>query len=116
MMYLRHIVPNFILVFSMIIIWHKLLNRKINFKDPKLYISIVGLMIISVFNYLTINKFTRVILITIIFMFFFKFLFKENIHKTIVTPIFYQFLVFFSETIYALVVALINNKCSNFTL
>jgi len=99
MMYLRHIVPNFILVFSMIIIWHKLLNKKINFKDQKLYISIIGLMIISVFNYLTINRFIRVIIITIIFMFFFKFLFKENIHKTIVTPIFYQILVFVSEFI-----------------
>lgn len=97
--YVNYIFPNFILVLSMIIIWHKLLNRKINFKDPRLYISIVGLMITSFFNYFVINKFIRVIIITIIFMIFFKFLFKEKIQKTVLTPIFYQAMVFISEFI-----------------
>ena len=105
--YVSYILPNFILVFSMIIIWHKLLNIKINYKDPKLYISIIGLMITSFFNYFVINKFIRVIIITIIFMFFFKFLFKENIQKTILTPIFYQALVFISEFISFLLISIV---------
>ena len=105
--YLKYILPNFILVFSMIYIWYKLLGKKINFKDPKIYISIIGLMIISVINYLVVNKFIRILLITVIFMFFFRFLFKESIQKCILIPIFYQLIVFISESIYAIVVVII---------
>ena len=78
---LKHVLPNFILVSSMLYIWHKLIGKKINLKDHKIYITIIGLMIISVINYLVINKFIRILLITVIFMFFFRFLFKESIQR-----------------------------------
>lgn len=104
--YLKYILPNFILVSSMIYIWHKLLNKKINFKDYRLYVTLLGIMMASIFNYFVINKFVRIILITIIFMFFFRFLFKENIQKTILVPIFYQILVLISEFISFLVLIL----------
>lgn len=92
-----HILPNILLAFSAIIIWHKLINRKINFKDPKLYIVIGLQSIFATFNYLIVNKLIRIIIITVIFMFLFKYLFKESIQKSILTPIFYQLIVFISE-------------------
>lgn len=91
-----------ILVCSLIYVWHKLLNKKINFTDYKLYISLVSITAISYFNFYIVDKFIRVILITIVFMFFFRYLFKENLQKCIITPIFYQLLIILSETIFAL--------------
>ena len=105
--YLQHLLPNFILVSSMIIVWYKLLNKKLNLKDKRLYITIILLMISSVLNYLLVDKFIRIIVITIIFMFFFRYLFKENLKKSIITPIYYQLIIMFSETIYALVLTMI---------
>lgn len=101
------IVSNFIMVSSLLYTWHKLLDKKIDFKNPRLYITLLGIMIISIFNYLLIDKFVRIILLTIIFMFFFRFLFKENLHKCIITPIFYQVIVMISETLYALLITIL---------
>ena len=94
-----HLIPNFILVSSMIYIWHHLLNKKINLKNPKLYITLISIMIISIFNFLVVNSFIRIILITMVFILFFKFLFNEDIIKSIITPICYQILIMISEAI-----------------
>lgn len=95
--YLKYIIPTFIIEISMIYVWYRLLNKKINFKDYRLYVTIIGLMIITVFNFISINKFIRVVILTIIFMFFFRYLFKESLNKCIVIPIFYQLIIFISE-------------------
>lgn len=100
------IVYSFILACSLIFIWHKLLNRKIDFKNHRLYITLFGITIISILNYIAVNKFIKICLITIIFMFFFRYLFKERIQKCIITPIFYQLIIMLSEFIYALLVIL----------
>lgn len=99
---------SFVLVSSLLFVWYKLLNKKINFKNPRLYITLVGLMICSVFNYFLVNKFIKIVLITIIFMLFFRFLFKEKIQNCIVTPIFYQLMIMIVESLYALVVIMLN--------
>ena len=105
--YLQHLLPNFILVSSMIIIWYKLVNKKIDFNNKKLYITIILLMITSILNYLLVDKFIRIIVITILFMFFFRYLFKENLKKCIITPIYYQLIIMFCETLYALILTII---------
>lgn len=92
-----------ILVCSLLYIWHKLLNRVINFKDYKLYITLISITFISYLNFFIVDKFIRVVLITIVFMFFFKFLFKETLQKCIITPIFYQLLIILAETFFILI-------------
>ena len=87
---LKHIFPNFILVASMVYIWHILLNKKINFKSIRLYISVFGLMIFSIYGYLMLDKFIRVLLLTIVFIVFFKVLCNEKIRQCSIVPIFYQ--------------------------
>lgn len=99
-----------ILVSSLLYIWHKLLNRRINFKDYKLYVTLVGIVIIAIFNYFVVNKFVKIAMITIVFMFFFRYLFKEKISKCIITPIYYQIIIMISENIYALMLILIFNS------
>ena len=98
---------SFILACSLLTIWHKLESKKINFKSKNLYYTLIGITIISLLNYFLINKFVKITIITIIFMFFFKFLFKENIQKSIITPIYYQLIIMVSETIYAFILILL---------
>ena len=98
---------SFIDVSSLIYIWHRLLNKKIDFKDKKNYITLISLMIISVLNFFLVNKFIKILLLSIVFMIFFRFLFKEKINKCIVTPLFYEILIMISETIYAILITLI---------
>ena len=98
-LYLKYFISNIVLAFSAIIIWHDLLNRKINFKDKKVYIVLVSQVLLTILNYFIVTKFVRIIIVTIIFMFLIKYLFKVNIQKTILTPIYYQLIVFVSEII-----------------
>lgn len=106
-MYLKYIIPNFILISSMLYGWHKLLNKKINFKDPKLYITLMGVMFFSIINYVIVEKFIRIILLTIVLMFFVRYLFNEEIRKCVLTPIFHQLVILFTETIIILFISLI---------
>lgn len=101
---LKHFFPNFILVSSMVYIWHKLSDKKINFKDYKLYLTIFCIMILSVVNYLFVEKYIRIILVTFIFIIFYRYLFKETANKCFVTPIYYQLIIMMSEFIYAIII------------
>lgn len=97
------IIYSVILVFSLLYVWHRLLNRKIDLRDNKLYISLVGIIVISILNYFLVNKFVKITLITIAFMPFFKFLFNTKIKECIITPIYSQILVFFAELLYLVI-------------
>ena len=113
MFLISQIIANIILVSSLLYIWHDMQDKKIDFKNKKLYITLVCLVITSLLNYLFVNKFVKIILITIIFMIFFRYLFKENLQKCIITPIFYQIMIMLTETFYVMIlVATIGNDAS----
>lgn len=97
----------FILEIAQLYIWYKLIDKKPNFKDFRLYITFFSLTIISLVNYYQTNTAVKIVTITIIFMIFFKFLFNETLQKCILTPIFYQLLGVISESIFAIIFALI---------
>lgn len=96
--------------------WYKLLNQKINFKNYKLYITLVIMLSTSLINFFTVNKFIRVTIMTVILIFSFKYLFKEKLNKTIVTPVFTQIIIFISEFLYALILLLIFGNEANKTI
>lgn len=91
------IFPNSILVLSLIYNWHELLEKKIDYKNKKLYFSILSIMIISIINYLLTDKFIKIVFITVVFMFFIRYIFKCDIRTSIVTPIYYQLIIMISE-------------------
>lgn len=107
-MYLKIILYTIIVISSVIYIWYELLEKKINFKNYRLYISFIGMISAAIINYLTINKFIKILIITIILIIFYKFLFKKDIRKSIVTPIFSQIIIMISESIYAIILILLN--------
>ena len=97
----------FLLMSAVIYSWHKVSNKKMNFKSYKLYVVLVGMMMTSILNFFIVNKFIRIILITTILMFFYRFLFKETIQKCVLTPIYSQILIFFAELIYLILYMLV---------
>lgn len=99
---------SFVLACTLMVTWHKLMNKKINFKSLKLYISLLGITTISLTNYFLVNKFVKITLITIVFMIFIRYLFKCDLRRAIITPIFYQVIIMLSEgiTIFLLVTIL----------
>ncbi len=96
-----------VLFLSMIVSWHILLKKKINFKDYKLYVSLIGMTLSSIINFYVVNNFIRIFTVTIIFILFFTFLFREKLYKCIMTPIFTQVIIFISEFLYSIILLLI---------
>ena len=94
-------------IFATVVMWYKLLNKKIDFKNYKLYITLFLSTIISLLNYFNANAFLRIFTATIILMLFFKYLFRNNIQRTIITPIFSQLIIMISEMLFAILIVLI---------
>lgn len=99
---------SFVLACTLMVTWHKLFDKKIDFKSLKMYISLFGITIISLTNYFLVYTFVRITLITIVFMFFVRYLFKADLRRSIITPIFYQIIIMISEgiTVFILVTLL----------
>lgn len=86
-----------IVMVSVIYGWHKLSDKKINYKSIKLYIMIIFMAAISIINYFMINKFIKICLITAFLVIPYKIIFGEKFQKCVVTPIFTQIYIFISE-------------------
>lgn len=98
------IVYAFIMTFAIIYCWYRLSNQKIGFRSRKLYIYLSIIALISALNFLIVNKYFRIILITMLLMVAYKMLYNVTIQKCILTPIYSQVLIFFAELIYLAVV------------
>lgn len=94
------IVCAFIMTSAIIYCWYKLSDLKIEFRSKKLYLSLFIVTIISALNFLIVNKYFRIILITTLLMFAYKFLYRSSLQKSVLTPIYTQVLIFFAELVY----------------
>lgn len=102
-----NMVGSLVMFYANIYVWSKLLNKQINYKNMKFYITWFSLSIISIINTYLFNKFIKLTILTIVYMFFVRFLFKENEKKSILTPLFSQMLVMISEGFCLLILATI---------
>lgn len=107
MKFLLEFISCYCLMFATIYYWHKLLNKNFDFKKIEIYVIVIILAFISMFNFFFVNSFIRVTIITIILMIFFRVLFEENFQKTILTPIYGQLVLMFAETSYALIMTIL---------
>ena len=96
-----------IMMLSTIYVWHILLDKKMNWKTHKLYITISGMTIITMLNNIITNAFLKIVIITIFFIFLFYFQFNEKIQKSIITPMYSQILTILSEIIYTIILVII---------
>lgn len=93
----------FIMTLSIIYSWYKISDRKADFNNYKLYISIFSITFVSTLNFFIINKYFRIMLITAVLIVFYIYLFRGDIKRGILTPIYCQFLTILSEGIYTII-------------
>lgn len=89
---------------SNIFVWSILLNKKLDFKNYKIFITVVSLSFISLVIYGTVQKFT---LTTALMIFLIRFLFGTNIKESIITSIFVQTINVISEFIFSIILIFI---------
>lgn len=107
--YIVKFISSFIMMSVIVNCWHKLIGEKINLKDKKMYITIVILSLISIFNYYLVNQYIRIFSITLFLVIAFYVLFKKKLSVTILTPIFVQFIFMIVEMIFVVTVCQIFN-------
>ena len=97
----------FILTISTFFMWSKLLNKKLNFKSYKLYISLIFVIVISIINYYNVNQYIRIVIITSLLMIVCKYVFSESLQKCVVLPILTQLITMISEMTFVFIVCVI---------
>lgn len=107
MEFIKLAISNFILNSFTLITWHNIFNKKINFKDMKIYIAVLILTIISILGVSFENKLYRILILMFVFTVFINFIFKENLTKSIIGTLFYELIIMISETIYIFILTLI---------
>ena len=106
---LYNLIGSLILFYSIIYSWSKLTNNKIQYKGIKFYVIWIFLSLFSIFNYFLVNKFIKISILTLVLMLCITILFKTNIYKSIITPIFDQIIIMISEAICILLLVFILN-------
>lgn len=86
--------------------WSVLLKKKLNFKNWKIYLYIILLGIILIFNHHNIDKMLKIVLVTFTLSLFIKFYFKENLKVSFVTAFYTQVLNVVIELIYSIFLVL----------
>jgi len=104
---IENILVGLITSFMYMFMWNKLLDKKYDFRNIKTYIVFILLAAAIVLNYLYNNQFLRILIITIIFMFAIKIVFKEETNICIMTAIMSQLIGLLSEVTFALFALLI---------
>lgn len=101
------VISSFIIIYVQIFVWSRFYHEKINYKSLFLYISLIVMTLLSMFNYLYINVFFRMILVVILFSICNYLIFHKKLNEVIVTTIFSQALLTLSDVICALIVMII---------
>ena len=104
---LNKIISCIILTLSTFYVWSKLTNKRINLKNYRPYLSLVIIVLVSISNYYIVNQYLRISMVTIVLAINFWFVFRENLQKSIVTPIFSQLLTMIVEMIFVVTISLI---------
>lgn len=92
---------------AQIFIWSRFYDKKINFKSVWLYISILLLSFVGMFNHIYINRFMNASTITMLMCICNWLIFRKSIKETIVIAIYGEFLVAFADIIFALFVVIL---------
>jgi len=85
----------------------KILNCKIDFNKPKVYIITFISIVLSIINYMYVDSYVRILVSTIYTIIYSYILFKENINKVTIAVILEQAVLFIAELLYMLIVILI---------
>lgn len=113
------ILGGIVMAIANIYMWHKLHNQKINFKNYKVYVSIIFISIICIFNYYFVNNYIKILTILVASILVASFigncfLFKRKDTSNIFVPIISELIILLSELMISIVAFTILNLDMNF--
>lgn len=107
MNYLELFIGGIVLFSVQIIVWSRFYNEKINFKNIWIYVSVLSLTTLSIFNHIFLNAFIKILVVTLLITIFNWLIFRKKMNETIISSIFGQLLITISETFGVLLLVLI---------
>lgn len=102
-----YIIPSLITFIGITYIQSKILNKGVNLKSYRVYISLIIFTILSTLNQLYVSGFIKFIINTILITIVSYITYSENINKTFVAVIMEQILYFFGELSLVLIILLL---------
>lgn len=102
--FVGNIVGSLAILLSSLYIWHKLFDISFGFKSIKNYLICLISMILIIVNYFYTYVFIRIIIVSIIFCFTNKFIYKRNNNQTIVSTIISQMILFVADISFGMIV------------
>ncbi len=103
MNYLGLFVGGIVLFTAQIFIWSKFYNCHINYKSVWLYLSILCLTLLSIFNHMYVNAFVKMFSIMILMSICNWLIFRKKLNEVIVSTIYGQFLATIADMTFALI-------------
>lgn len=108
------ILGGIVMAIANIYMWHKLHNQKVSFKNYKVYVSIIFISIICIFNYYFVNNYIKILTILVASFIGNCFLFKRKDTSNIFVPIISELIILLSELMISIVAFTILNLDMNF--
>lgn len=112
--YITLFMGGLILYYSIIFIWSKFYDTKINYKNTWMYICIVVLTIFSIFNHTFVNAFIRMISVTILMCLSNWLIYRKSIGETVISTIYSHLLLSIADVLSALILLLVLNSDTSF--
>ena len=101
-----YIISCLFISFSEVYVWSKFYDKKINYTSFSFFASMILMTFFGIFNYFYVNAYVRVILVTCLLGFCNWFIFRKKINEIILSTIYGQFILAFSDIIGVLFVSL----------
>lgn len=103
----EYFIPCLINMVAWIIMLSNLVKIKINIKNYKIYLALILLTLIGIFNFAYIDDFSRLLFISLTFIVANYFLFRNSIKETIISTLIGQGIVILSEVIVVMILMMV---------
>lgn len=103
----ENILMTLAVVVSTFYVWCKLLNKRLDFKSKRFWIILLGLISFIILNYYMVNKFLRIISVTIVFMIACSYLLKVEFKQGVIAALISQLMTMVAETIFVITISFI---------
>ena len=114
MNYLGLFVGGIVLFSAQIVVWSIFYSEKINYKNFWIYLSVLSLTLLSIFNHIFVNAFVKMLVITFLISIFNWLIFRKKLNETIISSIYGQFIVTIADSVFTLSWIVLFNKDANY--
>lgn len=103
------------LVISMVAIydWSKMLAKKVDFKDYRLYTGFAAMTILIIVNFFIVNPIIKILLVIIILALSVMYIFKISFRSALIAAFIHEFIYIVSEIAVVIVVLIVTNIQNN---